>query len=75
MARSERFERHQAVHGEMIAAYQGQRWQEATGLIARCRELDDSFDDFYDLYERRIDLYRRDPPGADWDGVFIARSK
>ena len=75
MARSELFTRHQAVHSEMIAAYQGQRWQEAADLIARCRELDDSFDDFYDLYQRRVELYRGDSPGPGWDGVFVARAK
>jgi len=29
----------------------------------------------YDLYEERIGVYKENPPGSDWDGVFIATSK
>jgi adenylate cyclase len=29
----------------------------------------------YDLYEERIEEYKENPPGSDWDGVFIATSK
>ena len=31
--------------------------------------------DLYDLYEERIQAYEADPPGDDWDGVFIAETK
>jgi hypothetical protein len=27
------------------------------------------------MYVERIDAYRADPPGADWDGVYEAESK
>ena len=32
-------------------------------------------DQFYDLYEERIELFKTDPPPQDWDGVFVATSK
>ncbi len=47
--------------------------------VAECRELDDflekPLDVLYDLYDERIDVYEADPPGEDWDGVFVATSK
>ena len=30
---------------------------------------------FYDLYEKRIAHYCADPPPANWDGVFEAKTK
>ncbi len=29
----------------------------------------------YDMYVERIEAYRADPPGPDWDGVYEAESK
>jgi adenylate cyclase len=29
----------------------------------------------YDLYEERITEYEANPPGPDWDGVFVATTK
>ena len=31
--------------------------------------------DLYDLYEERIEDYAENPPGADWDGVYVALRK
>jgi hypothetical protein len=46
-------------------------------LIARCRKFANGFDlsGLYDMYEERIELYRAQPPGADWDGVYEAETK
>ena len=30
---------------------------------------------FYELYENRIAEYEINPPGEDWDGVFVATTK
>ncbi len=30
---------------------------------------------FYTLYQTRMAEFRADPPGADWDGVYVAKSK
>jgi hypothetical protein len=29
----------------------------------------------YDFYERRIASYELNPPGPDWNGVFVAETK
>ncbi len=65
------------AHQEMLDAYRAQRWDEARGKAAICRTAMDGFDlgGLYDLYEERIAEYQANPPGLDWDGVFVATSK
>ena len=64
-------ERHQA----MLAAYRGQQWQQARRLVAECRNLNGGVSGLYDLYEKRLDAFEADPPGSDWDGVYVAETK
>jgi adenylate cyclase len=59
----------------MLEAYRGQRWDEAKTLIAECRALDHRLHDLYEVYEARIHAMQQNPPGADWDGVFVATTK
>jgi adenylate cyclase len=66
------------VHNRMLAAYRAQRWDEAQGLIEACVKRDTPktrLRTFYALYTQRMMMYRAHPPGADWDGVFVAGSK
>ena len=65
------------VHAEMLDAYRGQRWDETKDKIIGCRELSGDFKlgEFYDIYDERVADYAANPPGADWDGVFVATSK
>ncbi len=62
-------------HAAMLAAYRAQRWDEARALLTACQEIDDRYDDLYELYRGRIAQYEADPPGPDWDGVFVAQTK
>ena len=62
-------------HAGMLTAYRGQRWQEARELAAECRKLNGGLNGLYDLYEERFDAFAANPPGADWDGVFVATTK
>ena len=75
MAASEAFGALRARHLAMLEAYRGQRWDEARALLDECRALDARLDDLYDVYEMRIQAMKLDPPGPDWDGVFVATSK
>ncbi len=65
------------LNAHMLARYRKQDWDQALELINRCRKLANGFDvsGLYDMYVERIDQYRADPPGADWDGVYEAESK
>ena len=62
-------------HAAMLMDYRKQRWSDARRAIAECRKLNGGLDLLYDLYEERIQTFEADPPGADWDGVFVATSK
>jgi adenylate cyclase len=75
MAASESFGRLRTRHLAMLDAYRRQRWDEAVGLLTECRALDDRLDDLYDVYQTRIRAMAQDPPGPDWDGVFVATTK
>jgi len=65
------------ANAQMLARFRNQQWDEATGLIARCRKFANGFDlsGLYDMYEERIELYRAQPPGPGWDGVYEAETK
>ena len=64
-------------HDGLITAYREQRWDDARRHIAECRERLNGFNmaGFYDVFDVRIDAFEKNPPGADWDGVFVATSK
>ncbi|MCC7167048.1 MAG: adenylate/guanylate cyclase domain-containing protein, partial [Rhodospirillales bacterium] len=67
----------EAEHKALLAAYRGQKWDEARARLAKCRQLGAflKLDHLYDMYEERIADYSENPPGADWDGVYVAKSK
>ena len=64
-------------HEDFLAAYRGQEWDAAEGLLKEARGLGEPWHlgKFYDLYVERLAAFRAEPPGAGWDGVFIATSK
>ncbi len=64
-------------HGEMLNAYKAQDWAAQTRILGDCREMGKTYrlDVLYDLYEERRDDYIANPPGEEWDGVFVATSK
>jgi len=61
----------------MLGRFRKQQWDDALDLIARCRKFANGFDlsGLYDMYEERIELYRAQPPGPDWHGVYEAETK
>ena len=64
-------------NGEMLNAYKAQDWQAQTRILNECRDMGKAYglDVLYDLYETRRDDYIANPPGEEWDGVFVATSK
>ncbi len=66
-----------ARHEEFLAAYRGQKWDDAERLMKEARSLGEPWHlgKFYDLYVERLAAFRHDPPGEGWDGVFTATSK
>ncbi len=77
VAESDEFKALKEPHVRMLTAYRAQRWDEAEELLAACRACGEPFNlaELYDLYAARIKAYRAEPPGADWNGVFVATTK
>jgi adenylate cyclase len=71
----EGFRKLSACHEEFLAAYRAQEWARARRIVASCRELDEGLADLYDMYETRINGLERNPPGPEWNGVFVAQTK
>ena len=73
---SEWFKDMSAVHAELILEYRDQNWKKAKMLVSKAREAaGEKFDGLYDLFDARIEEYKSNPPGLDWDGVFVATDK
>jgi adenylate cyclase len=62
-------------HNRLLACYRAQDWEGARAAIAECRPFDAEFAGFYDLYAERIAYFEANPPGPDWDGVFVSETK
>ena len=78
MAQDEHFIAFKAKVDEMLAVYKSQDWDGAKALVNEARVEGEPYDideTFYTLYEDRIKAYEETPPGADWDGVFVATTK
>lgn len=74
------FQALKAAQDQMLARYRAQDWDAAEAQLVECRRLAEAcaggvLSAFYDLYAARIAAYRADPPPADWDGVYEAKSK
>ena len=77
LAQDPDFLAYKSVLDRMLAAYRGQKWDEAKVLLAECYVKGERYNltELADLYAARIKAYEAEPPGADWNGVFIATSK
>jgi adenylate cyclase len=76
MAASNSFLQLKPAHEGMLAAYRAQDWDRAEVARQSCLEIaPERLRAFYALYQTRIAEFRADPPGADWDGVYVAKSK
>lgn len=56
-----------------LVAYRNQAWDKAESLLAELARKQPHY--LYDLYAKRIDRYRQNPPGAGWDGVTTFETK
>jgi adenylate cyclase len=65
------------LNAQMLTSFRKQQWDDALGLIERCRAAGNGYDldGLYDMYAERIATYRADPPPPDWDGVYEAETK
>jgi adenylate cyclase len=82
LAQTEGYKALRRSHDEMLAAYRAQAWDKAESLCEACKPLAAALTgavaditELYDLYLERIADYRANPPGPNWDAVYVATSK
>jgi adenylate cyclase len=77
VAQSAEFQSLKKNHDAMLAAYRAQEWEKARAKLDTCRMKLDGFamGEYYKIYEERVAEYEANPPGAEWDGVYVATSK
>lgn len=77
LARSAHFGEVKRAFGEMMALYRGRDFAAAKKALARCREVGDDFGlrGLCDLYAGRIAAFEKEPPPAEWNGVFALDTK
>jgi len=77
MAQSEDFRNLEKHHIQMLEGYNAQNWERCLKELQECRYLCEPYglDGLYDLYETRVADFKANPPGDDWDGVFVATTK
>lgn len=60
---------------ELRTAYRAQDWDAAAKCAEEASELPEAPVGLYAMYQARIADYRENPPGEDWDGVYVALTK
>ena len=62
------------LYREALRFYRSQEWDMAEMNFLNLQKMSRS-PSLYKVYAERVALYRKEPPGADWDGVFTHTSK
>jgi adenylate cyclase len=77
IAGSDRFGQLRQDVNELLTRFRRRDFAGATQSIDRCRKLGNGFglEHLCDLYSERIRLFEKDPPPADWNGVFVLETK
>jgi adenylate cyclase len=77
VARSEPFQRVIGIFNEMLACYRGRDFAGAEAAIRRAHEAGNGFglNRLGELYAGRCAEFRKNPPPADWNGVFALDTK
>ncbi|MEQ8352599.1 MAG: tetratricopeptide repeat protein [Leptospiraceae bacterium] len=62
------------LYNEALQLYKNRQWQEAIDGFKKALEVDPT-DGPSKLYLERSEEYKANPPGDDWDGVFVMKTK
>ncbi|MCB1531756.1 MAG: adenylate/guanylate cyclase domain-containing protein [Alphaproteobacteria bacterium] len=76
VAQDEGFQILKGKHELMIQSYRTGDFKEAQKHLKDCKkEKQSQLDTVYDLYEARLKALVKNPPGEDWNGVYVAKAK
>ena len=58
------------LHATALRAYRARHWDQAESLL---KQLQQQYGgrELYEIYLERLAFFRKNPPGVDWDGVFV----
>jgi adenylate cyclase len=59
---------------QALRAYRKQEWDEAELLLFNLQKMS-AHAKLYEVYAERVSYFRLNPPGAEWDGVFVFKTK
>jgi len=59
---------------QVLQSYRKQDWDQAESLLNNAKKISPQAK-LYQVYAERIAYFRNNPPGADWDGVFVFKTK
>ena len=62
------------VYQQGLELYRKRNWQEAIGYMNQALQLDPNCH-VAEIYAQRAGLYQLNPPGDDWNGVFVMTTK
>ena len=66
---------YQQQHEKFLTLYRGQSWKIAERFANDLRDGWPEMAQYYDIMLDRIEEFKTNPPGKDWDGVYRATSK
>jgi adenylate cyclase len=76
VAATPEFQQLHDAQSRLLVHYRAKEWDQADAALAECRALAPALlNGLYELYEKRMAHYRIDPPPANWDGVYEAKTK
>lgn len=75
MAAEPAFAAARGAHAAFLAAYRARQWDDAEAMLANGGLPDLGMEKLVGVYSDRIAVYRANPPGDAWDGVFQATEK
>jgi adenylate cyclase len=62
------------IFGEGLELYRAQKWDEAAAKFKKCVEME-AHDGPATIFVERCHKLKDHPPAADWDGVYVMKTK
>lgn len=79
LAQNAKFEELRKLNQSMLNKYREQDWESAAALVelmgSHSQEMGIDLETFLFIYELRIAEFSQNPPGREWNGVYVATSK
>ena len=66
---------YQQQHDKFLDLYRNKKWKTATRFANDLKREWVEMAEYYDIMLDRIENYKNNDPGEDWDGTYIAETK